>query len=53
MQRLKSVGPARRFRSTHAAVFNIVNFQRRLATTYTHRARHGAAIRTPLEATAA
>jgi len=38
MQRFKSLGSTRKLLSTHAAVYNIFNVQRRLTSAQTHRA---------------
>jgi hypothetical protein len=37
MQRFKSPGPAQRFLSTHAAVYNVFNVQRHMSSRPTHR----------------
>jgi len=52
MQRFKRVGSARRFLSTHAAVFNAFNVQRHLATAQKQRAFRAAAMSMWLEAKA-
>jgi putative transposase len=44
MQRFKSPGSAQKFLSTHAAVHNNFNVQRRLTSAQTHRALRAAAM---------
>jgi putative transposase len=46
MQRFKSPGSAQRFLSSHAAVYNIFNVQRHLATAQTHRVFRDSAMST-------
>ena len=46
MQRFKSAGSAQKFLSTHAAVYNTFNVQRRLISAQTHRALRAAAMTT-------
>ena len=46
MQRFKSPGPAQKFLSTHAAVYNTFNVQRHLTSAQTHRALRAAAMDT-------
>ena len=53
MQRFKSVGSARRFLSTHAAVYNTFNVQRHLISRQTLRQFRGEALRTWQAVTAA
>jgi putative transposase len=53
MQRFKSPGSAQKFRSIHAAAFNIFNVQRHLTSAQTHRTLRAAAMRTWREAVAA
>jgi DDE domain len=53
MQRFKSTGPAQKFVSTHAAVYNIFNVQRHLTSAQTHRALRAAAMDTWRTAVAA
>jgi hypothetical protein len=53
MQRFKSPGPAQKFLSTHAAVYNIFNVQRHLVSAETHRTCRAAAMNTWREAVAA
>jgi transposase-like protein len=53
MQRFKSPGSAQKFLSTHAAVYNIFNVQRHLASAQTHRIFRAAAMNTWHEAVAA
>jgi len=53
MQRFKSAGPAQKFLTTHAAVYNTFNVQRHLASAQTHRALRAAAMTTWREAFAA
>jgi putative transposase len=53
MQRFKSPGSAQKFLSTHAAVYNIFNVQRHLASAQTHRTLSAAAMNTWRDAVAA
>ena len=53
MQRFKSAGSARRFLSTHAAVYNTFNVQRHLTSAQTHRVLRAAAMDTWQTAVAA
>ena len=53
MQRFKSPGSAQKFLSIHAAVYNIFNVQRHLATRQAHRTLRSAAIDRWREAAAA
>ena len=53
MQRFKSVGSARKFLSSHAAVYNILNVQRHLPSAQTHRTLRAVAMSTWREAVAA
>jgi len=53
MQRFKSLGSAKRFLSTHAAVHNTFNVQRHLVSTQTHRALRADAMTTWRTAVAA
>ncbi len=53
MQRFKSAGSAQKFLSTHAAVYNTFNVQRRLTSARTHRTLRAAAMSTWREAVAA
>jgi putative transposase len=46
MQRFKNPGSAQKFLSTHAAVYNIFNVQRHLATAQTHRTLRDSAMST-------
>jgi putative transposase len=53
MQRFKSAGSARRFLSSHAAVYNTFNVQRHLTSAQTHRTLRAAAMDTWRTAVAA
>ena len=53
MQHFKSAGSAQKFLSTHAAAYNIFNFQRHLTSAQTHRVLRAAAMTTWREAVAA
>jgi transposase-like protein len=53
MQRFKSAGSAQKFLSSHAAVYNTFNVQRRLLSAQTHRTLRAAAMNTWREAVAA
>ena len=53
MQRFKSPSSAQKFLSTHAAVYNIFNVQRHLASAQTHRTLRAAAMNTWRDAVAA
>jgi putative transposase len=53
IQRFKSPGSARKFLSTHAAVYNTFNAQRHLTSARTHRTLRAAALNTWREAVAA
>lgn len=52
-QRFKSAGPAQKFLSIHAAVYNTFNVQRHLASAQTHRALRAVAMSTWREVVAA
>jgi putative transposase len=53
MQRFKSPGPAQRFLSTHAAVYNVFNVQRHLSSRQTHQELRSEAMNTWREAATA
>ncbi len=53
MQGFKSVGPAQRFLSVHAAAYNTFNVQRHLTSARTHRAFKASAMQTWREVVAA
>ena len=53
MQRFKSAGSAQKFLSTHAAIYNTFNVQRRLTSAQTHRVLRAAAMSTWREIVAA
>ncbi|HYA72465.1 MAG TPA: hypothetical protein VEF36_04845 [Roseiarcus sp.] len=53
MQRFRSAGSAQKLLSAHAAVYDIFNVQRHLASAQTHRTFRAAAMNTWREAVAA